>query len=423
MEKSDNSIAIQELVDTIKKQSPYYIRCKERFETILLTGGKQHPNYNKSKKLLQSITCKHHSILARLRRIDPTNKLVKELPVKKQKEDHKHVADKIVLGLDTVSGMMYNDEDTPEHEREKVVVLARSRRRVMVSVIASGLFSYLSLLSNTDDNFVFIHDENNHKRNITPKVRRFITNGEDLIGTGLREGTIFYNELGKLHVLCISRDEKIPVYCNHQSIYETLSPTEYQRWKTICRNIVMRKKLSIMDEHAKIFYCNDKKCIMSSNGFIAVDNVKPINAGNRIIQWRDIAIECPICNKSVISENELDKRTEELLKGSSRNCPSCETPSMRESGCYHMKCPCCNADWCWNCGKLRNSEDPYHHSCPSELLDEITERYDRPEEVWIEGIPQLNEEEMLLNGLIQNDQAGHAEPVEHETDNESDQDD
>jgi len=388
-----NILVTKKEYDTIRNRLRITIKYHARLEDTVL---------QKVSKMSQRIHCKYHTLLYQLKKIDPTNELVKDLPEKsKHKSDHKHVNTEKKKGLDTVQGIYHNENETCSSTDipTNVVVLARTRRKILISVSADMLFSYLMHLVEHDDNFIMIKTKvkkgEEHTHNKINNHVRF----NDIIGTGLKEGNIFKNEQGKLHVLCISKDNKIPVYCNHKMIRDTLTTDEYGRWRTICREIVMRKNLVKMKTNAKIFYCSDPICVMATKGFICTDDVKPLYASDMVIRWRDVSIECPICKKSVISVDEATKRTESMLSDVSRKCPSCGTPVMRDSGCYHVKCPECKLDWCWNCGKLRNPNDPYKHSCPPELQDDISRRYDHPDEVWVEGIPQLNEEEMILNGL------------------------
>lgn len=42
---------------------------------------------------------------------------------------------------------------------------------------------------------------------------------------------------------------------------------------------------------------------------------------------------------------------EGVMKGT-KPCPECGIPTEKASGCNHMTCGSCHADWCWTCGHL-----------------------------------------------------------------------
>jgi hypothetical protein len=42
--------------------------------------------------------------------------------------------------------------------------------------------------------------------------------------------------------------------------------------------------------------------------------------------------------------------SEEVIKSQSKPCPGCGTSISKSGGCNHMKCPQCNAAFCWLCG-------------------------------------------------------------------------
>lgn len=392
---------ITTLEKELRKEKPYYEKCKSHFQSLCSIVKNDSEPYLKAKRLLHSISCKYHTHLAQLKKLDPTHELVKDLPEKrKHKVDHKHVFEETKKGLDTVIGIYHNDEACSSSGiPENVVVLARSRRKILVSVAKSMLSNYLEQLSKKDENFVFTNDEKKRKKRHDHKVHK--TNGiNDILGTGLENGNIFNNVLGKLHMLCDSGNGKIPVYCNRLVIRETLTENEYKRWRTICRNFVMHRQLDHLPDNPKIVYCSDTNCIMSNMGFITNENTRPFYTHDHVIRWRDILIECPICKKSIKNQTDIEQQTTQMLNEVTRKCPRCKTPAMRESGCYHMVCPNCHSDWCWNCGELRNPRDPDGHQCPIELQDDVSRMYDHPpQEEWIDGLPPLTEEEMRLNGI------------------------
>ena len=43
--------------------------------------------------------------------------------------------------------------------------------------------------------------------------------------------------------------------------------------------------------------------------------------------------------------------TRRVLEATTKPCPQCHAPSHKFTGCNHMKCPRCAADWCWLCGE------------------------------------------------------------------------
>jgi hypothetical protein len=43
------------------------------------------------------------------------------------------------------------------------------------------------------------------------------------------------------------------------------------------------------------------------------------------------------------------------------NCPGCGVTTEKTSGCNHIMCPCCGADWCYACGERSTAEGIYTH--------------------------------------------------------------
>ncbi|CAL9689442.1 unnamed protein product [Knipowitschia caucasica] len=38
-----------------------------------------------------------------------------------------------------------------------------------------------------------------------------------------------------------------------------------------------------------------------------------------------------------------------FIKESTKPCPQCSAPVQKNGGCSHMRCPLCQAEWCWVC--------------------------------------------------------------------------
>ena len=85
------------------------------------------------------------------------------------------------------------------------------------------------------------------------------------------------------------------------------------------------------------------------------------------------------CKKKIFSK--LTKEDRKWLIKNSKNCPICNTPYEKTNGCNHMTCVMCNPQihFCYICGTILNSEDPYIHfnnpklKCYQRLWDKIEE--------------------------------------------------
>lgn len=65
--------------------------------------------------------------------------------------------------------------------------------------------------------------------------------------------------------------------------------------------------------------------------------------------------ECEDCAE----QRQLAESTD-LSSLGARNCPGCEVPTVKISGCNHITCPC-NTHWCWNCSKAFAEDIIYEH--------------------------------------------------------------
>ena len=75
--------------------------------------------------------------------------------------------------------------------------------------------------------------------------------------------------------------------------------------------------------------------------------------------FRPISVGCPCCDEVFVlpaeSEDFQDEETSRWLDANTRPCPSCSVPIVKASGCNHMKCSHCKADFCWACMRLRTA--------------------------------------------------------------------
>ncbi|XP_003742477.1 E3 ubiquitin-protein ligase parkin [Galendromus occidentalis] len=49
------------------------------------------------------------------------------------------------------------------------------------------------------------------------------------------------------------------------------------------------------------------------------------------------------------SRSRWDKSSRITIKGTTKPCPKCRTPTERSGGCMHMACGRCDLEWCWIC--------------------------------------------------------------------------
>ena len=102
-------------------------------------------------------------------------------------------------------------------------------------------------------------------------------------------------------------------------------------------------------------------------------------------------LDCPLCKKSyclkcktewhenltckeyqdekkyeenMTEEDKLnEKKFNEYVKGNKcKQCPKCKRWVEKNRGCDHITCPC-GTHFCYRCGELRDSNDPYKHRC------------------------------------------------------------
>ena len=75
--------------------------------------------------------------------------------------------------------------------------------------------------------------------------------------------------------------------------------------------------------------------------------------------YRPISVECPCCDEKFVlpveSEHFQDDETSRWMDANTRPCPSCSVPIAKASGCNHMRCSHCKADFCWACMRLSTS--------------------------------------------------------------------
>mmetsp|Transcript_47475 Transcript_47475/g.136491 ORF Transcript_47475/g.136491 Transcript_47475/m.136491 type:complete len:252 (+) Transcript_47475:3-758(+) len=67
---------------------------------------------------------------------------------------------------------------------------------------------------------------------------------------------------------------------------------------------------------------------------------------------------CDEYRREIAKEERMMART--ALQGA-RPCPSCGIATDKASGCNHMTCSACQADWCWVCGRALDSVG-WHYS-------------------------------------------------------------
>ena len=62
------------------------------------------------------------------------------------------------------------------------------------------------------------------------------------------------------------------------------------------------------------------------------------------------------CQEYVRRTAKTDLWSTATIKATSRKCPQCKAPTQKSSGCNHMTCQHCRADWCWLCGREIESD-------------------------------------------------------------------
>lgn len=75
--------------------------------------------------------------------------------------------------------------------------------------------------------------------------------------------------------------------------------------------------------------------------------------------FRPLPVGCPCCDEVFALPGEsadfTDEESSRWMKANTRPCPSCSVPIVKRSGCNHMRCSHCKADFCWACMRLRTN--------------------------------------------------------------------
>ena len=99
-------------------------------------------------------------------------------------------------------------------------------------------------------------------------------------------------------------------------------------------------------------------------------------------------LECPLCKKSyclkcktewhknqtcqeyqefhnmTYDEKINQKKFDDYVKGNKcKQCPTCKRWVEKNNGCDHISC-LCGTHFCYRCGEVRDSKNPYNHRCP-----------------------------------------------------------
>eukprot|EP00536_Pseudo-nitzschia_multiseries_P001205 jgi/Psemu1/180583/e_gw1.15.23.1 len=160
---------------------------------------------------------------------------------------------------------------------------------------------------------------------------------------------------------------------------QRLDPCLIQKWK----DALLRK---FIEEDPSYRYCSGPDC-----GCVAKKiDLQTKTARTRISQ----KVTCDTCSTTFCFDCGKDNHTPascedmaqwDRIKGSSRfwikhnakPCPGCNVPIEKNTGCNHMKCPKCNADFCWLCLNLLNSHLEPHTCNRYDAADSAEDDFER----------------------------------------------
>jgi len=66
-------------------------------------------------------------------------------------------------------------------------------------------------------------------------------------------------------------------------------------------------------------------------------------------------------SRAAVHAKLAELKTLEVIKRTAKQCPSCRAAIERTEGCNHMQCRFCAAHFCWSCGQIIGSANPYDH--------------------------------------------------------------
>jgi hypothetical protein len=74
--------------------------------------------------------------------------------------------------------------------------------------------------------------------------------------------------------------------------------------------------------------------------------------GQKFCFLHDMAHADGTCADYAIRVRKEERETDQLVKKTSRPCPSCHVMTTKNGGCNHMTCLQCKENWCWLCGRV-----------------------------------------------------------------------
>ena len=149
---------------------------------------------------------------------------------------------------------------------------------------------------------------------------------------------------------------------------------EFDIWQQRC----IARKIEILAGNTKLrqiffqCYCPDATC-NGCHGFVLHSNklYGPYRGKNGIVSGT--VARCDSCSKQICikcfkwehgkfaCDATQDEMTAQIIKETTKKCPSCSLSTEKSDGCNHITCRC-GTHWCWGCNVILEASDPYRHN-------------------------------------------------------------
>lgn len=142
----------------------------------------------------------------------------------------------------------------------------------------------------------------------------------------------------------------------------------------------------VTNKYQELFvYCPKETCKFSSVPFIQSTTSGIFGQKESCPDKKCNTVFCNVCKMFPYHENVMCRGLDNSINIENiKMCPKAGCPQAieRNGGCPHMRCPTCRTHFCWNCMQILNRNDPYRHTCPSDVRDwNVYRREDEPDDL------------------------------------------